>query len=120
LDDASVFIAYPLRIVNGAAALASRDEHIRQMMEQVIFTIPGERVMLPDFGVGLERLLFESTAREITTATESLVVGSLHQWLGDLISVREVRIRVVETSVTVDVVYEVIPTREARMERFTR
>ena len=52
--------------------LANREDHIRQMIEQVIFTIPGERVMLPDFGVGLERLLFESTARRHGLSTVEL------------------------------------------------
>jgi phage baseplate assembly protein W len=76
--------------------------------------------MYPDFGVGLARVLFESTAREIITATESLVTGALQQWLGDLIAVRDVRIDVVETAVTVDVAYELIATRELRRERFAR
>jgi uncharacterized protein len=120
LDSASLWFAFPLRIVNGAVATASRPDHVRQMIEQVIFTMPGERVMYPDFGVGLERLLFESTAREIITATESLVTGALHQWLGDLIAVRDVRIDVVETAVTVDVAYELIASRELRRERFAR
>lgn len=120
MDNGSLFIAFPLRIVSGSTALAHREAHIGQMIEQVIFTIPGERVMLPDFGVGLERLLFESTAREIITAMESLVTGALHQWLGDLISVRDVRIDVVETNVNVAVAYDVIATRESRVEQFTR
>ncbi len=112
-------MAYPLRVTSGAVAMATRDEHIEQMIEQVLFTMPGERVMLPDFGCGLERLVFEATAQEILAATESIVTGALLQWLGDLIAVRDVRIDVVDATVNVTVAYQLLATRETRVTRFT-
>jgi len=120
LDRPAVLLAFPLRLVHGMVATAARADHIRQMIEQVLFTMPGERVMYPDFGAGLERLLFETTATEITTATQSLVSVALQRWLGDVISVRDVRIAVVESTLSVTVTYEVLETRDLRQERFER
>ena len=111
-------IAYPLAIAQSEVVTAGPDAHIRQMIEQVLFTMPGERVMYPDFGVGLERLVFETTASEVTTATQSLVSAALHRWLGDVISVLDVKVAVHDSTLSIDVVYELIDTREQQSEHF--
>ena len=52
-------IAFPLAFDGtGRTALADRDAHIRQMIEQLLFTEPGERVMRPTFGCALLQLVF--------------------------------------------------------------
>lgn len=117
---AASYLAYPVRVVHGSIATTSRNPHIRQMIEQVLFTMPGERVMYPDFGVGLERLVFETTASEVTTATQSLVSAALHRWLGDVISVLDVKVAVQDSTLSIDVVYELIDTREQQSEHFER
>jgi uncharacterized protein len=111
-------MAYPPRVVHGVVANATRFAHIRQMIEQVLFTMPGERVMYPDFGVGLERLLFETTGNEITAATESLISAALHRWLGDVISVRHVTVSVAESALSIEIGYELLDTRETKQETF--
>jgi phage baseplate assembly protein W len=118
LDEPQVVLAYPLRIVHGSVATASRPAHVRQMIEQVLFTRPGERVMLPDFGVGLELLLFETTGSERLALTQSQVGAALTRWLGDIISVRDVAIAVRESTMTIDVTYELIETQALARERF--
>jgi phage baseplate assembly protein W len=118
LDKPSALVAFPVRIVYGAVATAQRVAHIRQMIEQVLFTMPGERVMYPDFGVGLERLVFETTGNEVMTATQSLVSAALQRWLGDVISVREVKLNVNDATVSIDVLYELVDTRETQSETF--
>ena len=65
----------------------SDDAHIRQLIEQVLFTAPGERVNRPSFGSGLMQLVFAPNSPELATATKFLVQGALQQWLGDLIQV---------------------------------
>jgi uncharacterized protein len=102
------------------AARASRQDHVRQMIEQVLFTIPGERVMYPDLGVGVERLVFETGGVEVTAAAQSLIASALQRWLGDVIAVRDVRVTTVEATVSVDILYELIETRELRQERYER
>lgn len=114
----NALVAFPVRVVHGAIATVQRAAHIRQMIEQVLFTMPGERVMFPDFGVGIERLLFETTGSEVTTATQSLVSAALHKWLGDVIAVREVKVTAVESTLAIDVRYELLDTRETQYERF--
>ena len=52
------------------------------MIEQVLFTMPGERVNRPDFGSGVMQLVFAPASDEMATAAEFLVRGNLQQWLG--------------------------------------
>ncbi len=81
-------IAYPFHIDGrGRVADAGGDDHIRQLIEQVLFTAPGERVNRPDFGSGLMQLVFAPNSDELATATQLLIQGALQQWLGDLIQV---------------------------------
>lgn len=114
------FLAYPLRIVNGTVVTSPSPLHIREMIEQVLFTMPGERVMYPEFGVGLERLLFDSTASDITAATQALISEALQEWLGDLIVVRGVAVVAIDSTVSISVTYELLATRETQRVVFER
>ncbi len=89
-------IAYPFRIDGrGRVADATENDHIRQMIEQVLFTIPGERVNRPDFGCGLQQLIFAPNSTELAAATEFIVKGALEQWLGDVIQVEALRVEAI-------------------------
>src|SRR6266852_792033 len=76
----------------GRTADTSDEDHIRDLIEQVLFTAPGERVNRPDFGSGLQRLVFAPNSDELAAATQFLVQGSLQQWLDDLIQVDQVQV----------------------------
>jgi len=78
--------------IDGRGRTAETDEetHIRQMIEQLLFTAPGERANRPDLGTGLRRLVFSPNSPEVATATQTLVQGALQQWLGDVIQVERV------------------------------
>lgn len=115
-----LYVNYPVQIVHGTVATVSRIDHVRQMIEQVLFTMPGERVMYPQFGTGLSRVVFETTGTEIVSATQTLVAADLHRWLGDIISVRSVTIAVRESRLDVVVAFELLETREMRSEVFSR
>ena len=55
----NAFMDYPFTIDNrGGVGVTDEDDHIRDMIEQVLFTNPGERVNRPDFGCGLRRMVF--------------------------------------------------------------
>jgi len=103
----------------GRTATTDYDEHIRDLIEQVLFTSPGERVNRPDFGCGLRQLVFAPNSDELAAATQFLVQGSLQQWLGDLIKVETVDVRAVESSLTVTVRYTVIRSQTARTASFS-
>jgi len=78
---------------------------IRGLIEQVLFTAPGERVMRPDFGSGLRELVFATNSPELAATAQFLVQGALQQWLADLITVESVEVDSVESRLTVTVQY---------------
>jgi phage baseplate assembly protein W len=113
--------AYPFHIDrNGRTAQANDNDHIRQMIEQVLFTVPGERVNRPTFGTGLNQLVFAPLSDELVTATQVLVQGALQQWLGDLINIGSVEVLAQESTLQVTVRYSVRSTGEAQTETFNR
>ena len=114
-------IDFPFRMTpQGRTATTSYDEHIRDLIEQVLFTNPGERVNRPDFGSGLMQLVFAPNSDELATATEFMVQGNLQQWLGDLIQVESVKVSSEESSLRVHVQYIVRRNRQRQNAQFTR
>lgn len=112
-------LAYPFRITgSGQVGTADHAAHVRQMVEQVLMTIPGERVNRPDFGCGLQLVLFEGMNSQLLAATQTMVHASLSRWLGDLIQVEGVALRVQETRLIVTVQYVILSTRERQTEVF--
>lgn len=100
------WLDYPFSIAgNGRAAVTPGDDHVRDLIEQVLFTAPGERVMLPDFGCGLLTLTFEPNGELLAGATELLVRSSLQRWLGDLIDVSTVTVTADGPSLVIVVQY---------------
>src|SRR5262250_2745317 len=85
----------------GRTATTGDDDHIRDMIEQLLFTAPGERVNRPDFGSGLLQLVFAPNSNELAAATQFLVQGSLQQWLGELIQVDAVQVESNDSTIRV-------------------
>jgi uncharacterized protein len=114
-------IDHPFRIDGrGRTGDTRSDEHIRDLIEQVLFTAPGERVNRPDFGTGLMGLVFAPNSPELATATEFMVQGALQRWLGDLIQVDAVNVESVESTLRVVVVYQVRGSEGRLVARFER
>lgn len=95
------------------------DAHIRDMIELVLFTMPGERVNRPDFGSGIMQLVFAPNSIELAATTQFLVQGALQQWLGERIAVDEVRVESEEATLKVTVAYTVRRTNQRRTHEFT-
>lgn len=108
----SQFIDFPYHLDDRGhtAATSSRDEHIRQMLEQLLYTRPGERVNRPDFGCGLGDLVFEPNRGRLAAALEVMVVTSVGQWLGDVIQLQTVDIEAQEEKLLVNITYLVRAT----------
>jgi uncharacterized protein len=104
----------------GRTATTSGDDHLRDLIEQVLFTTPGERVMRPDFGSGLLGLVFEPGGPELAATTQHLVQGSLQQELGHLIAVESVEVSQNEGALSVSVNYVALRTQERRSATFSR
>jgi uncharacterized protein len=104
----------------GRTAEAADDDHLRDLIEQVLFTAPGERVNRPSFGSGLMQLVFAPNGDALASATQFLVQGALQQWLGDLIQVETVNVESDEARLQVSVHYFVRRTGQRRSADFTR
>lgn len=114
-------IDYPFHLDGrGRSATTGEDEHIRDMIEQVLFTNPGERVNRPTFGCGLGRLVFAGNSDDLAAATQFLVQGALQQWLGTLIQVEAVQVDSFDSTLRVSVQYLVRRSQQRRVEQFTR
>jgi phage baseplate assembly protein W len=104
----------------GRTAAAEHADHIRDLIEQVLFTAPGERVNRPDFGSGLLGLVFEPGGNALAAATRASVEGALQRWLGDLIQVEAARVRSLDSTLEVSVQYVERLTQVRRIEQFRR
>lgn len=108
----------------GQARRTNYEDHVDQMIRQILLTDPRERVCLPDYGAGLRRLLFSPLSVGLESTTQLLVTQSLTRWLGDQIVVRKVSVLSAEDgapgaglpdgAVVVQIDYELIETRTVR------
>src|SRR5713101_6230832 len=89
----------------GRTASTGDDDHVRDMIEQLLFTNPGERLNRPDFGSGLLQMVFSPNSTELAAATRFLVQGGLQQWLGDRIQVASVEVEAQDSQLRVTVHY---------------
>jgi uncharacterized protein len=116
-----VQIDYPFHLdARGRTAETGEEEHVRDLLEQVLFTTPGERVNRPDFGSGLMQLVFAPGGEEVATATQFLVQGALQQWLGDLIRVEDVQVEGEDATLRVAVRYTLLRNQQSRTATFSR
>ncbi|HSI59407.1 MAG TPA: GPW/gp25 family protein [Ideonella sp.] len=114
-------IAFPLAFdTRGRSAAADRDEHVRQMIEQLIFTNHGERVNRPDFGSGLMQLVFAPNSPELAATVQFTLQAALQMWLGDVIAVRELTVRADDASLTINLSYLVRESGQESSASFTR
>ncbi len=90
---------------SGRAARTDPDDHVRDMIYQLLFTNPGERVNLPDFGCGLLQMVFRPNSEPLAAATQLLVQGALQQWLSDVIAVQQLEVNAVDERLEITLVY---------------
>ena len=104
----------------GRTATCDRDTHIRNLIEQVLFTIPGERVCNPTFGSGLQQLVHAPNSPELASTTQFLVQGALHKYLGHLIQVNSVEVESHDNVLSVLIDYTTIQDKYDHREVFNR
>jgi phage baseplate assembly protein W len=114
-------IDYPFHFDGrGRTAGATDAKHIRDLIEQVLFTSPGERVNRPTFGSGLLELVFAPNSDVLTAAIQLTVQGALQQWLGDLILVEDVQVTGEDSTVNIRVQYKIRSKQQSQIEEFKR
>ncbi len=113
------WLDFPLAVdACGRTATTSPDDHVRDLILQVLFTSPGERVNRPEFGCGLRQLVFAPASDTLAAATEQLVHGALIRWLDPVISVERVAVAIADAALEVTVVYRPRATGEQRTDVF--
>lgn len=114
-------IDYPFHFNGrGRTALTDDDEHIRDMIEQFLFTNPGERVNRPDFGSGLLQMIFAPNSPELATALQHTIQAGLQRWLGDLIEVHTLEVTSQDSTLRVELNYLIRRTGTEQTNIFER
>jgi phage baseplate assembly protein W len=108
-------VDYPFHFdARGRTGATEDDDHIRDMIEQLLLTNPGERVNRPDFGSGLLDLVFAPNSDELAAALQFSMQAAIQQWLGDVIQVESLEVRNEDATLRVEIQYIVRRTGEAR------
>jgi phage baseplate assembly protein W len=114
-------IDFPFQFdARGRTASTSDEDHIRDMIEQFLFTSPGERVNRPDFGSGLLQLVFAPNSPELASTLQVTIQAGLQRWLGDLIEVQKLEVTSEDSTLRVDLAYVIRRTQEQQTAQFSR
>lgn len=104
----------------GRTATTTDDDHIRDMLEQLIFTSPGERVNRPDFGSGILQLIFAPNSPELAATLQFTLQAAIQRWLGDVLDLQAVDVQSIDSTLTIDLQYVLRRTNEPQTAHFTR
>lgn len=105
---------------SGRTATTDDADHIRDMIEQILFTMPGERVNRPEFGSGIMQLVFAPNSPELAATTQFLVQGALQQYLGDRIVVERIEAESLDSELHVTIAYFDRRTQQRGAATFAR
>ena len=111
-------IDFPFHFDGRGRTAATDDDHIRDMIEQLLFTSPGERVNRPDFGSGLLQLVFAPNSTELASAVQFTTQAALQRYLGDLIDLQALDVTAQDATLSVTVKYVVRSTQQGRTQTF--
>ena len=104
----------------GRTATVDESGHIRDMLEQLIFTSPGERVNRPDFGSGLLQLIFAPNSPELAATVQFTLQAAIQRWLGDIIDTQNVEVESIDSTLTIEIAYLIRRTQEQQTATLTR
>jgi phage baseplate assembly protein W len=114
-------IDYPFHIDDsGRTATTNDNDHIRDLIEQLLFTSPGERVNRPDFGSGLLKMVFAPNSVEMASTLQGVVQAAIQRWLGDLIELKTLEVKAEDSTLSLTLSYLVRQTNETRTAEISR
>jgi phage baseplate assembly protein W len=102
----------------GRTQEAIAQDYVTQLVEQVLFTSPGERVNLPNFGSGLLQLPFAPNSVEMAAATQFSVQAALQRWLAGYVKVQSVVASAEDSVLTVTVTYSLLNSDVSQVQTF--
>jgi len=104
----------------GRTAGAGEAEHVRDLIEQLIFTTPGERVNRPEFGTGILQLIFTPNSPELAATLQFTLQAAVQRWLGDLVDVRNLDVTADDSTLAIEMTYAIRRTGEEQTVTFER
>jgi hypothetical protein len=115
------FLAHPYNVAGDNRSLVRDDAgHVRDMLELLLFTTPGERVNRPDFGCGVATLLFAGNSPELALSAELIIQGAVQRWLGSVLAVSALNVSADNATLTIAIDYTLRSTGESRSETLVR
>ena len=87
------YLAFPFRVTAAGPKLSGRAAHVREQIEQVLFTDPGERVFRPEFGAGARTLVFEPNASPLWEVTRRRLLATLTEALAGEVDPKTLEVR---------------------------
>lgn len=116
-----IHFAHPYNVGGGNRSLVRDDAgHVRDMLELLLFTTPGERVNRPDFGCGVATLLFAGNSPELALSAELIIQGAVQRWLGQVLAVSALSVSADDATLTIAIDYTLRSTGESRSETLVR
>jgi phage baseplate assembly protein W len=113
-------LTFPFQFdARGRTTAAADDDHIKQMIEQLLLTAPNERVNRPDFGSGLLQLTFEPNSDQLAATLQFTMQAALQKWLGDVIILQNLQVTNDESVLNIQVIYTNRLTQQQQTARFT-
>jgi len=114
-------IDFPFNIDgSGRTSTTDDDNHIRDLIEQLLFTSPGERVNRPDFGSGLLKMVFAPNSAELASTLQGAVQASIQRWLGDLIELKSLEVTAENSTLSLTLSYLMRRTNEIKTAEISR
>ena len=118
---AAVQFDFPFHFdARGRTASTTEADHVRDLIEQLIFTAPGERVNRPEFGTGILQLVFEPNSPELAATLQFALQAAVQRWLGDLVDLRHLEVSVDDSTLAIEMTYAIRRTGEEQTATFER
>jgi phage baseplate assembly protein W len=114
------YLAFPFRIGADGARTSNRVRHVREQIEQVLFTNPNERVFRPEFGAGVKKLIFEPNASALWEVTRKRLMASLSEALQGEVdpSTLTVDVRGQEEKLVIEIAYRLATIGQTEKHAF--
>jgi len=114
-------MGFPFTFANtGRTRTPDPDTWLTELVEMLLYTIPGERVMRPDLGTPVTELLFEGMNDALDAALQAAIHGALTQHLAGIVDVRAVEVNSEDTTIEVSIVYAPLGEQKSRNILFKR
>ena len=112
-------IAFPFKLDRlGLAVTAGEMEYVEGLIEQILFTRPGERVNQPEFGCGVQALVFGPVTFELATAIRARIEAAMQRWLSVPLHVEATEVDQQDSTLTIHITYVLTATGERRSRTY--